>query len=419
MDRIPFLRFALMATLLTVAPTAHTQTSTQPENLPKVQAQKGVQIQLTSMKTPLVFEPNRGQAASEFQWIGRGAGFRIGITSDGAMLEFRDRKAAAPSRQLFVNASELTKPRTKQSVQGTLVKFHLLGSNGWKLAGVSPTGGISNYFIGNKPADWHTDVPHYAQVKAAGVYSGIDLVFRGDQTAPAYDFVVAPGADPKQIQLRFDGAARLQVNTSTGDLVVATPDGTELRHAQPKIYQEVGGKKVSVKGGFQLLKGDTAGFTLEEYDPKHPLVIDPTISFVTFLGGSDTDEANAVAVDGLGYTYVTGQTYSDNFNVYGGIETGKSGNSDAFVTKLGPEGNIVFSSYLGEATTTRETGSLSMPVASTSVVRPTPMISRPNSRTNIKKRAILMFSSPNCRRSVTGLYIPLTSAAVMGRMVER
>ena len=279
---------------------------------------------------------------------GRGAGFRIGITSDGATLEFRDRKAAAPSKQLFVNSSELTNPRPKQgSAQGTLVKLRLLGSNGWKLAGLRPTGGASNYFVGNTPADWHTDIPHYAQVKASGVYPGIDLVFRGDQTALAYDFVIAAGADPKQIQLQFDGAAKLQVDTSTGELVVATPGGTELRHAQPQIHQEVGGKQVSVKGGFQILKDDTAGFTLEEYDPKQPLVIDPTISFVRFLGGSNTDEANAVAVDGLGNAYVTGQTYSGNFNVYGGIETSKSGNSDAFVTKLGPEGNIVFSSYLG------------------------------------------------------------------------
>ena len=348
MRRIPFLGLALGAALLTVASAVHTQTRTQPENLPKVQAEKGVQIQLSSMKTPLVFEPNRGQAISQFQWIGRGAGFRVGITSDGATLEFRDRKAAAPSRQSFVNASELTSPRTKQKVaQSTLVKFHLLGSNAWRLAGVSPTGGLSNYFIGNKSADWQTDIPHYAQIKAADVYPGIDLVFRGDQTALAYDFVVAPGADPKQIQLQFDGAAGLQVDTSTGELVVATPGGTALRHAQPKIHQEVGGKKVSVKGGFQILKDDTAAFTLEEYDPKQPLVIDPTISFVTFLGGSNTDEANAVAVDGLGYTYVTGQTYSGNFKAIGGIETGKSGNSDAFVTKLGPRGNIVFSSYLG------------------------------------------------------------------------
>ena len=209
------------------------------------------------------------------------------------------------------------------------------------------------------------------------------------------------------------------MDTSTGDLVVATAGGTELRHAQPKIYQEVSGKKVRVKGGFQILKGDTAGFTLEEYDPKQPLVIDPTISFVRFLGGSNTDEANAVAVDGLGYTYVTGQTYSGNFNVYGGIETGKSGNSDAFVTKLGPEGNIVFSSYLGGGDDDLGTGSLSMPVASTSVVRPIPMIFRPNSRINIRRRVILMFSSPNCHRWVTGLVTPLTSGAAMGRTVER
>ena len=226
--------------------------------------------------------------------------------------------------------------------------MHLLGSNGWKLTGVSATGGISNYFIGNKPARWHTDVPHYAQVKASGVYSGVDLIFRGDESALAYDFVVAPGADPKQIQLQFEGAASLKVDKSTGDLVVATPNGTELRHAQPKMHQEVDGKKMAVKGGFQILKGDTAGFNVEDYDPKQPLVIDPTISFVTFLGGSDSDEANAVTVDGLGFTYVTGQTSSGNFNTVGGIIDGsKSGDSDAFVTKLGTRGNIVFSTYLG------------------------------------------------------------------------
>ena len=345
-----FLRLALMATFLIVASDAHTQTKTaQPTGEPKVQTQPGIEIKLSSMTTPLVFEPNRGQAVSEFQWIGRGAGFRVGINSDGATLEFRDRATVPRSRHLFASAAEVTKPKTKQkSAQGSLVKMHLLGSNGWKLTGVSPTGGISNYLIGNKPARWHTDVPHYAQVKASGVYSGVDLIFRGDESALAYDFVVAPGADPKQIQLQFEGAASLRVDKSTGDLVVATPGGTELRHAQPKMHQDVDGKKTAVKGGFQILKGDTAGFTVEEYDPKQPLVIDPTITFVTFLGGSDSDEANAVTVDGLGFTYVTGQTSSGNFNTVGGIIDGsKSGDSDAFVTKLGTRGNIVFSTYLG------------------------------------------------------------------------
>jgi len=348
MARIPFLTFVLSAAFLIVAPTVHMQTKAQPKSQSSAQAQKGVQIQLSSTKSPLVFEPNRGQAASEFQWIGRGAGFRLGITSDGATIEFRDRAGAAPSKPLFPNASQVAKSSTRQKTQSTLVKLHLSGSSGWKPAGVSPTGGISNYFIGNTPAGWHTDIPQYAQVKATSVYNGVDLVFHGNESALEYDFVVAPGANPKQIQLQFEGAASLQVDKASGDLVVATSSGAELRHAQPKIYQEAGGKKTSVKGGFQVLKGDTAGFTLEKYDPKRPLVIDPTISFVTFLGGSDTDEANAVAVDGLGNTYVTGQTYSGKFNVVGGVvQSGKSGDSDAFVTKLGTGGNIVFSTFLG------------------------------------------------------------------------
>jgi len=342
MARIPF---ALTVTFLIPVLSAQTQVNTSSPT----QTQKGIQIQLSSTETPLVFEPNRGQAASNFQWIARGAGFRVGITSDSATLEFRDRTATTPLKSPFPDASQVKKPQTKsKAAQSTLVNMHLGGSNGWKLVGASPTGGISNYFIGKTPASWHTDIPQYAQLKATGVYKGIDLVFHGNNDALEYDFVVAPGADPKQIQLQFAGAASLQVDKATGDLVLATSSGTELRHAQPKIYQEVGGKKVPVKGGFQILKGDTAGFTLEKYDAKQPLVIDPTISFVTFLGGSDTDEANAAAVDGLGNTYVTGQTYSGNFNVLGGvIQSGKSGDSDAFVTKLSTGGNILFSTYLG------------------------------------------------------------------------
>jgi len=226
--------------------------------------------------------------------------------------------------------------------------LHLTGSGGWKPAGTGATGGISNYFLGNKPANWHTDIPQYAQVKATGVYPGIDLVFHGNEGTLEYDFVVGPGADPKQIQVQFEGAASLEVDKASGDLVLKTAKGEELRHTQPKIYQEIGGKKVSVKGGFQVLKSDTAGFSLEKYDAKTPLVIDPTISFVRFLGGSDTDIANAVTVDGLGNTYVTGRTYSGNFPAYGGVIDGsKSGDSDAFVTKLGPEGFIQFSTFLG------------------------------------------------------------------------
>ncbi|MBB5341567.1 SBBP repeat-containing protein [Tunturiibacter gelidoferens] len=347
---ISLLPLTLTAALLVVAPAVQSQT--QPNIRPKIQktqTPQGVEVQLSSAQTALVFEPNRGQASSNYQWIGRGAGFRLGITSDGATLEFGEHTAAKSSKPLFPNASQLSKVQTKQkSAQSTLVKLHLTGSDGWKPMGTKPTGGVSNYFIGKMPAGWHTDIPHYEQVKVPSVYKGVDLIFHGDESELEYDFVLAPGADPRQIQLQFEGAASLEVDKANGDLMLATPNKIQLRHAQPKIYQEVDGKKVPVKGGFRILKGDTAGFTVEKYDPKKPLVIDPTISFVTFLGGSDTDTASAVAVDGLGDTYVTGQTYSGNFNVVGGIIQGsRSGDSDAFVTKLGTHGNILFSTYLG------------------------------------------------------------------------
>lgn len=365
MVRARFLGFVLTVAFLAGAVLAQVQTKTQT----KAQAPKQAQAQPTTQatikaqpqtkakapvplnltQTPLVFEPNRGQAAAEFPWIARGQGFRIGITADGAALEFRDRAAAVP-RPLFRRPFDTAKSPAstgKKTAQSSLVKLHLSGSGGWKAEGASPTGGTSNYFIGNKPANWQVNIPQYAQVKATGVYNGVDLVFHGNQSALEYDFVVAPGTDPRQVQLQFEGAGGLRVEKESGDLVLAASSGAELRHHQPKIYQEVGGKKVSVKGGFEIRKEGTAGFTLGSYDPKLPLVIDPTVTFTTFLGGSDSDYATGVAVDGLGNTYVTGVTYSGDFNVVGGIQGNRKGNVDAFVTKLGLEGAILFSTYLG------------------------------------------------------------------------
>jgi len=331
------------------APKVNSQTTVPANKLAKAPKQKGTAPEHTEVKTPLVFEANVGQASPSYQWIGRGAGFRVGVGANGATIEFRDRTASAGPKLPVPDVKNMTKRQEKaKGAQSSQIVLHLTGSGGWKAAGAGATGGISNYFVGNKPEAWHTDIPQYAQVKAAGVYPGIDLVFHGNEGTLEYDFVVAPGADPKQIQIQFEGAASLEVDKANGDLVLKTAKGEELRHTQPTIYQEIGGKKASVKGGFQVLKGDTAGFTVEKYDARTPLVIDPTISFVRFLGGSDTDEAYAVTVDGLGNTYVTGKTYSGNFPVHGGvIDGGKSGDSDAFVTKLGSSGFIMFSTFLG------------------------------------------------------------------------
>ena len=349
----------LMAKPLLAQPQSDAQTKTQSKTASKAPAPakpgavQGARVQMLTANAPLVFEPNRGQAPADVQWLARGSRFIIGLTSDGAILEFRDEGNPPVIPQSLrpltaspqPNPSSSARPAAPKPIKSSLVKLHLSGSRAWKATGVAPTGGISNYFIGNTPANWHANIPHYAQAKASGVYNGIDIVFHGDRGLLEYDFVVAPGADPKQIQLQFEGASGLQVDK--GDLVLTTPGGSELRHLRPKIRQQVGGKQVNVNGGFEVRKEGTAGFTLDSYDPKLPLVIDPTITFVTFLAGSDYDEATAVAADPVFNSYVTGFTYSANFPVLGEGNTGQSSHVDAFFTKLSPTGSILSSTYFG------------------------------------------------------------------------
>jgi len=86
-------------------------------------------------------------------------------------------------------------------VTQTLVRMKLENaSRPRSITGAQRLPGISNYFIGNDPKKWRTDVPHYAGVKYEGVYPGIDLVWYGNQRLLEYDFVLRPGADPQQIR---------------------------------------------------------------------------------------------------------------------------------------------------------------------------------------------------------------------------
>ena len=367
-DIVPMGRVTIFLVLLTAAflmakaveqPKSSAQTATTSKTASKAPATTSAgasaasQVQMFTANAPLVFEPNRGQAPANVQWLARGSRFMIGLASDGAILEFRD-EGNAPITPRSVgpltaspqpNVGRSAKPTPPKPVNYNVMKLHLAGSSSWKADGVAPTGGISNYFIGNAQANWHTNIPHYAQAKASGVYNGIDIVFHGDRGSLEYDFVVAPGADPKQIQLQFEGASGARVDN--GDLVLTTAGGSELRHLRPKIHQQVGGKQVTVNGGFEVRKEGTAGFTIDNYDPKLPLVIDPSISFVRFLAGSDYDEATAVAVDPVFNSYVTGYTYSANFPVVGEGNVGQSSHVDAFFTKLSPTGSILASTYLG------------------------------------------------------------------------
>ena len=153
-----------------------------------------------------------------------------------------------------------------------------------RAVGLDKQAGVSNYLIGNDPSQWHTDVPNYGKVSYEGVYRGIDLVYHGNQKQLEYDFVVAPGADPRTIRLAFDGIRSASLDRA-GNLVLHTSGGDVIEQA-PVVYQEINGRHQAVAGRYVLQGNHQVGFQVGRYDHSKPLVIDPVLSYSTYLGAT-------------------------------------------------------------------------------------------------------------------------------------
>ena len=214
-----------------------------------------------------------------------------------------------------------------------------------EVKGLDPLPGKANYFIGNDPKKWRTDVRTYGKVQYRDVYPGVDLVYHGSQQQLEYDFVVAPGADPTAIRIGFLGTEATRIDEN-GDLVMHI-GGTDIHQRKPLIYQEIGGARRELAGGY-VLKGSQVGFEVAAYDASRSLVIDPVLVYSTFLGGSEIDEGAGITVDDLGSVYVTGLTLSSNFPTLGDPFSTRCGLVDAYMAKLDPSGSsLVYSTYVG------------------------------------------------------------------------
>ena len=298
-------------------------------------------------KLPLHFESNRGQTHKDVRFLSRGPGYSLYLTASEAVLVLgkpdRDAKRDLHSTQ--------ASPDAKAQGKSVALRMSLVGAARKPLmSGLEEQPGKTNYFIGKDPAKWRTDVPTYAKVHYRGVYPGIDLVYYGNQRQLEYDFVVAPGADPKKIVLGFKGTDELEIDAQ-GDLVLHTPGGN-IRQHKPVIYQEIDGVRRKIDGRYVIKSGKRVGFRLAAYDTTRPLVIDPVvIAYSSYLGGGWSDGASGIAMDADGNAYVTGGTTSPDFpTTAGAFRSAFPGGFDpyVFVTKLNPSGTaLVYSTYLG------------------------------------------------------------------------
>ncbi len=286
-----------------------------------------------AVRLPLFFEANEGQMASRVKFLTRGSGYTMLLTPTETVLVEAGTSSANAKNKLGTH-------QDRKAVPASVLRMQLIGANrAPSMTGLDELSGKVNYLIGNDPTRWHTGVPLYSRVNAGQVYPGVDLLFHGNEKMLEYDFIVAPGADPRQVGFRIKGATRIDIDP-LGDLVLHTKM-SEFRMHKPVIYQGSGSSRRLVDGGFVLSAKNEVRFRLGNYDHSEPVVIDPSIGFASFLGGAQQDFLLDVAVDDSNSSapkvYVAGVTsdptsYAESHTLLGSA----GGGSYGFVAKIDP-----------------------------------------------------------------------------------
>ncbi len=310
---------------------------------------QSIQAMSNISSMPLAFTQNNGQWPDSILFRANAGGATMWFTKAGSAYQF--------TRSIPKDDAGLDDPmypmnhlrdQKSDSIESIAINAFFIGANpNPQMVGSEMMEYKCNYFIGNDPNNWHTDVPNYNAIIYEEIYSGIDLKYYGNGKQMEYDFIVSPGADPAQIAIHYEGAESLSVNVN-GELVVETAWG-EVVEQRPIVYQLQNGVRESIDGEYVLTDRNSFGFSLGgNYDPALPLVIDPVLTYSTYLGGSGYDMAFDVAADAQGNAHIVGLTLSSDFPYQNPLQGSYGGSGDVFITKLNYEGNaLIYSTFLG------------------------------------------------------------------------
>ncbi len=328
---------ALLVLLTAVAVLAGLMRMPHPST-PTISLPRDVQATLAqAVHQPLRFEPagnpqGGGHDEGTF-YLARGAGYQVHLGPAGAVLH----------------------------LDSTTLSIRPVGGGATRAEPLQQLTTRHHYLLGQDTRRWRTRVPTYGRVRYPQVYPGIDLVYYGQEGRLEYDFVLAPGADPGLIRLAFPGARDITL-TERGELLLHTATRT-LVQPPPHVYQDIDGRRQTVDSSYRIDEQGRVGFRLAAYDPGHTLVIDPVVVYASYLGGNSDDRVSAMAVDSAGNIYLTGDTTSADLASNSAYDTacGSDGDcdeetlsdgpafrkDDIFVTKLAPDGSVIFTTYLG------------------------------------------------------------------------
>ena len=256
-------------------------------------------------RLPLRFEANQGQWSRGVRYAARAGGYTL-------LLDNRGPSLAVPG--------------------ASPVPLKLAGSSAAaQIEALDPLPTRTDYRIGNRPQNWHTGVANYARVRYRSVYPGIDVVYYGNASQLEYDFLLAPGADPRHIRFDLSAAGHIAI-TAEGDLSIEI-GGHRILQRKPFVYQAAAdGARRAIAGDYTLLNSHTAALRLGDYDRTRPLVVDPVIDYLTYFGGSGTDQITAVKLTSRGRLYIAGATDTGEMPAVGNAyNTANTGSSDVFL----------------------------------------------------------------------------------------
>ena len=281
-----------------------------------------------SVSLPLIFEENQGQAPQQYQYLSHHNGMETMFRRDGV---------------------DFLLPEASKSQQRLGMRFIGLADDSLLVA-TDPIKSRTNYLLGTDSSRWIRDVPNFGQIKYESIYPGVDLVFYGNGSKLEHDFQLEAGADPTAIRFRLEGTDGVELLPS-GDLQIHLHEGTLVLN-KPVAYQLAPGGHEQVSAAFTIAKNGEIKFQVGAYDHTRPLIIDPALSYATYL---DTMSlyVGAIAVDSTGATYITGMTFSSSYPVTSGAfqttcAACASNQSAVFVTKLDATGTSqVYSTFLG------------------------------------------------------------------------
>ena len=290
------------------------------------------------------FIENRGQVADGIRYYSRGNP-SVGFRDDGVMfllteVEKEGRDEIGRWKDPMPLSNTTMEERVAARSYAYIVRFE--SSNKVTPVGMDELPFKSNFFIGNDPGGWRTDVPNYREVIYRNLYDGTDLIYHPALEGVKYEFVVHPGADPGVIGLAYDGVESLRLD---GGGTVAEIALGEVRDSPPVAFQR---PQDTIRCTFSLRTSLSYGFDCEQWDRSSPLIIDPLV-YSTYLGGSYRDDVYSMAVDSTGNAYVTGFTGSPDFPATpGSYCVAFNGFSDVFVSKLNQNGSdLIYSTFLG------------------------------------------------------------------------